>query len=328
MHGRCAWLRRLAIERLEGRDLPSAMALVRPTDVELPGDYQGVVEVVSSMATLQENRRALTHSPGRSLDDHGQISRRENGNALAPPPAVRNNPETTDDSKRPPSQNVAPRELADPVVLDTRRTDLASDALDDDPPAIGQAMMSGQSGGAAAESASASGLVAWALGAAMPVTLSLAILPGPIVGSDGQAGESAGETRLVWLVGSVFPKLERGEPTPSAARTAASPAGGEPLDRNPPAWANLLEGALHADWEVIDGELRQFLSGLGGLAQHTNESGAGLTWPLWTGVATALLLARRATYVPRRLFRRPVLGALRASTRRPVPVGPWPLSSP
>ena len=34
-------------------------------------------------------------------------------------------------------------------------------------------------------------------------------------------------------------------------------------DREAPAWAELIEGALDADWEAVDRELRQLLSGLG-----------------------------------------------------------------
>jgi hypothetical protein len=337
MHGRRAWLRRPTMERLEGRDLPSAMTSVGSTHIELPNDNPGVAEVVSSMATRQGDRRTLPHPTGRGLDDQSHIARAGDGTAIAPLPLVPNNLEPAVDTRRPPSQNATSRALGGALVLEALRTDAPSDALADDPPAIGQEMIPVQSGGAAAGSAGASALVGWALGAAMPLSMSVFVLSGPFVGTDDRAGASAGETRPPWLVDYVVPELELRDPAPGDARTALAPSGNEPSqlavpmaasDGGGPAWANLLQGALHADWEVVNGELRQFLSGLGGLVQHTDESGAGPTWPVWIGVATALLLARRASYVRRRLFRRPVPGALWVSPRPPVPVGPWPLGPP
>ena len=101
-------------------------------------------------------------------------------------------------------------------------------------------------------------------------------------------------------------------------------------DRAPPAraWADLLEGALHADWEGLDGELRQFLSGFGRPDERADGYGGASTWPLCIVAATALLVARRTANAHRRLFRRPVDASLWASARRPVPFGPWPLGPP
>jgi hypothetical protein len=157
-----------------------------------------------------------------------------------------------------------------------------------------------------------------------------------IAGFDGRAVLFAGETRETWPGGNVKAEFEVREQALGDARTALPTPGDYSLllpvslvasGRNAAAWANLLEGATRGDWEAVDGELRQFLSGLGGLAEHTNESEVGRTWPLWIGMATALLMARRASSGRRRLFRRSVQEALWASSRRPVPVGPWPLGS-
>jgi hypothetical protein len=335
MHRRRASLRRSAIERLEVRDLLSAMGPVRPTHVELPDSYQGVAEVVSSIATLQDGRITSRHPAGSGLDDRDRIARAGNGNGLAPLSTVPNGSETAVETKRPPSQDAAPRELADPLVFEARRTDTASDALAGDPPALGQEMAPGVSGGAASDSAVASSVVGWAPGTAMAVIMSAIILPGEFDGSDGRAGASAAGTSPAGSVGNVVRELEIPEPAPGDARMALDLPGDEPLkfpvrvadsDRDAPAWANLLEGALHLDWDVVDGELRQFLSGLGGLAQHPDGYGARPTWPLWIGAATALLLARRAGW--RRLSPRPVQGVLWESPRRPVPVGPWPMGPP
>ena len=71
-----------------------------------------------------------------------------------------------------------------------------------------------------------------------------------------------------------------------------------------PAWAELLDGALNPDWEAIDQEMRRFLSGIGGLTDHSGEWGVGEAWLLWIGAAAALSLAHRASEGPRRFFRR------------------------
>jgi len=171
----------------------------------------------------------------------------------------------------------------------------------------------------------------------MPVIMSAAILPGSILGSDGRAGAPAAETMPVGSVGNVVLGLEVPKPAPGNSQTAPDLQGDElsefpvPVaasDRDAPGWANPLEGALHLDWEVVDGELREFLSGLGGLARHTEGYGARPTLALWIGAATALLLARRAISSRRRLFRRSVPGTIWVSARRPIPVGPWPLGPP
>jgi hypothetical protein len=63
-------------------------------------------------------------------------------------------------------------------------------------------------------------------------------------------------------------------------------------DRGDPVWTELLDGALHPDWALVDRELRQFLSGLGRLADHADGYEAGPIWPLGIGATMALLLAQ------------------------------------
>jgi hypothetical protein len=335
LHRRRACLRRPAIERLEGRDVPSAMVPLQPAHFELPDGHGRMAEVVPSMATIQDGRMTLAHSGGTGLDDQGRTARSGDGNGVAPAPAAQNNPEPADDAKHPVSQDGAPPELVDPLALVARRADHASETVVGEPPAIAQETISGLSDGAALDSVGASAL-GWAPIATMPVIMSVAILPGPAVGSDGRAGASAAETTPAGSVVNVVTELRVPKLVSGDAQAALDIAGDTALqlpipvldsNRDAPTWANLLEGTLHSDWEAVDGELRHFLAGLGGLTQHTNEHGAWPTWPLWIGAATALLLARRASYGCRRLFRRPQR-ALWASPRRPVPVGPWPLGPP
>ena len=95
-----------------------------------------------------------------------------------------------------------------------------------------------------------------------------------------------------------------------------------------PAWADLLESALHPDWGTVDGDLRQFLSRLRGLEDIPDGQGAGLVWILWIGTATAVILARRSSHGPWLSFRRPAVDPVRVSRRHPLPVGPWPLGPP
>lgn len=88
--------------------------------------------------------------------------------------------------------------------------------------------------------------------------------------------------------------------------------------------ANLLDGEGPVDWEAIDRDLRQILDGLG-LPGVREASRAGLAWVPWVGVVAGAYLSHRAAAGRRRLFRRDRSPRLSPD---PLPVGPWPLSSP
>src|SRR5262249_55417733 len=80
-----------------------------------------------------------------------------------------------------------------------------------------------------------------------------------------------------------------------------------------PTWSDLIDGALRSDGEGVEGDLRQFLAGLGGLADTQDGPGLGPAWPLWIAATTALLLVHRALYAPRRWNHRRAAAAAWAS---------------
>jgi hypothetical protein len=56
-----------------------------------------------------------------------------------------------------------------------------------------------------------------------------------------------------------------------------------------PGWADLLDGAASFDWEMLDRELRQFLSRVSGRPDAPDGCGVGMTWQFWLGVLAASL---------------------------------------
>jgi hypothetical protein len=271
---------------------------------------------------------------GSNLDDHASASRTRDLDGLSTSPVDKTNAGSTDESKLPPSQNVGLREIADPAVSVARHSESGSDAIIGDPQSAGQEATSSPVSGVASDPLGAASLAAWAPNAAVPAFVSAANTFSSGLGSDGRAENSAVHQKPQVPIGGLSPGLEVAEPAAGGAQMVLDLAGDglvalpgpvEYTDRDAPAWASLLEGALRSDWQKVDGELRQFLSRLGGLAQHTDENGARPMWPVWIGAATALILAHRASYWRRRFFGRPVQDARWKSPRRPVPVGPWPL---
>jgi hypothetical protein len=202
----------------------------------------------------------------------------------------------------------------------------------------------GLGGGETADSAPAASVVGWIADVAVPGLVFPANPPGKFSGLDGRTGAGPGASATTTMpAGPLVPivaTLENsGEPPRdpgsesnpqvreswgSAIVKAASHPGSAIS-----VWADLLDGAIHADWEAFDGELRQFLARLGGLADsQEGRSLSGPAWPFWICAATAVLVARRASHGRWRLFGRPVTGKIRGSGDRPIPVGPWPLGSP
>ncbi len=86
----------------------------------------------------------------------------------------------------------------------------------------------------------------------------------------------------------------------------------------------LLDGEGQVNWEEIDRDLRQILDGLG-LPGIRNASQTGLAWVPWVGAVAGAYLSHRATAGRRRPFWR---APARGLSPAPLPVGPWPLSSP
>jgi hypothetical protein len=332
MYGRRVWLRWSMIEQLETRALPSAVTPVLAASIALPDSRQGVAEIVSSTADVQRDRNSLAHSDGSGPDDQSRVVKSGSGSVVDPPD--RNDLEPANESKLPRSLNEAPRGFLDEAQLVTRRTGPWPDALADDPQVNGQETTTGLNGGSASDFADATSLVVWSSGAAMPLMMSAAFLPGSFIGSDGRANVSAADTKPPGSAGNVVSELDLPVPAPQVPGAPSDLDGNEPSqldwpvvesDRGDPVWTELLEGALHPDWALVDRELRQFLSGLRRLADHADRYEAGPIWPLGIGATMALLLGIRPSYGRLRLFRRSVQGLPRASGRRPIPFGPWPL---
>lgn len=319
MPGRRAALLGSAIETLETRGLLSVVAPVGAAHSEVADGYRGVVEVAAHPAERQGGRISSSETAESRPDDLARTARPDGGSALAPSPAVRDNSDAASANKRPTSRDVATRELTDPLLVESRSSDpSAITAPTDEPPATEPGTMSGFAGDAALDPAGAASVLGWASGVVMPVIVSLANSPGRVVGVDGRpvAGRGASEVAAA-PAGPVAVVAEREIPAPAPAdmQTATT-------------WGGLLEEALHPDWEAVDGELRQFLSRLDVLADAPDGRGGWPSWPLWMGVATAVLVARRASRGSRRLFRRPAPGSVWLLDGHPVPVGPWPMGSP
>jgi hypothetical protein len=90
-------------------------------------------------------------------------------------------------------------------------------------------------------------------------------------------------------------------------------------------WGDVLSGALHADWDAVDRDLRKVLSRLGKVSDSHDARERVAAWPLWIGVATALFGAQRASREGRRWFQRSVGGVPPAPPGHAVPDAPWPL---
>lgn len=95
-----------------------------------------------------------------------------------------------------------------------------------------------------------------------------------------------------------------------------------------PALAELIDGALHPDWEAVDREFRQFLAGTGDSLDAGNAGRGGHRWLARIG-ALAVAIATQRTVAGRRRRAWSRLGmtvlAGHAAGRREV-IGPWPLS--
>lgn len=333
MLGRCAAVRKLGFEHLEERSLLSIAPPLGSLQPEVSGGPRPVAEIAPSTADGEEGRITLTHTTDSGLTDQTRTDRTGDGKDSGTSTAARSDPDGSGASRRSASQIHAPRELVESIQPELRNsidsassTDTTDNAPDGEPEAT-----SGLAGDALQDSAGS--VVGWATGAALTAGISLASSPGRFVGlEDRMGGSQVGPGVVAALVsGSEIHGL-----APSDTQTAPVHDAGEPTqlplaatsDREAPAWGDLVEGALHPDWDALDGELRRLLARLGGLAHGPDDHSAWPSWAFWIGAATAMILARRALHGPRRLFRRPILRQGRARIRLTGPVGPWPLGSP
>jgi hypothetical protein len=170
----------------------------------------------------------------------------------------------------------------------------------------------------------------------MSLVISNTTFSGSLVGTTGRLKVFMIDSVPLRAGGSVTSEFNVFEPPSEGLQTNiviqgedSAPPDGSLADstREAPAWTGLMEGALQADWEVVDREFRQFLSGLGRLADDTDGSGSGRLWPLGIGVAAAVIVAQQAASRRPGLFRNSIHGVLRVSARHTIPAGPWPLSA-
>jgi hypothetical protein len=322
------------LEQLETRALPSAVASVQISPLDVLDNHQGAIETGSSDASSPVGRALSTRSTENGKDDQAGVAKTGSGSGLSSATA-RTNSETG--GGRPSrSQNTASREITpDPPVVSTRRLEEPGEvALDGNPLTSGQEAVSSQGGGAAIDPAEAVSLLGSSSGAAMPLQAANAIFPGSLVGPDVRLKVSVIDSTPLGTGGNFAAGLNVTEPASHGLQTSVAVHGEDsaPLDdalaasnRDALTRSGLMEGALHGDWDVIDREFRQFLSGLGGrLADETSGYGTGRLWPIGIGVAAALVLVRRAAS-RRGLFRSSIHVVLRVSDRRTLPSGPWPL---
>jgi hypothetical protein len=345
MPGCRAALHRPTMERLEGRGLLSVLAPTPSAESDVAAVDRGAAEVASSESAANRDGDRIT-SIGTTRDagdDSAHTTRSDDGTVLSPSLGDRNNLDAIGSIKRSAGENAEMRELEDALFSVMRVRDLVlTTEPTDDLPATGSEPTSVNAGGAAGDPAGLASALGWAPATAMPAITAPNNPPSLVVGIDARTGLGPQASATVTaspvsavevVLGSEIPGMalwtmprtpddqanESSQPSVSATMAGEAPA---------TSWGDLLEGALPSDWDGIEGQLRRFLSRLGGLADAADGRGAGLSWHLWIGTATALILARRAAWGPQRWFRRPAPETIGLSAHRPVPEGPWPLGPP
>ncbi len=335
-----------ALERLEGRSLLSALAPVRSTYLELPDGYPVAAEVDSSAAARQVDRTGSGETAASVTDDAGRTERSGDGEVLSSPPGERVKSGAAGSSRRSNPHEIGSHDLLEPLLLVSRSLDAASTSLAGDAQTTsGLELIAGLGGGDSIDTAGAASLVGWAPGTATPATLSLANPSGRGLGPDGRAGPgnpgfwvSAAGGGPMDSVGLLVPDAGNFGPTAGDVRQATDLHADvdSPLARvadpdrggRSSAWADILESALHPDWEAVDGDLRQFLSRLIDLDRSAVGHGEGPEWLLCIGFATTLILASRSSHGRWSWICRAAPWSAGVSGRHPFPVGPWPLGPP
>ncbi len=167
---------------------------------------------------------------------------------------------------------------------------------------------SGVDGGPAPEHDGAASVIGWANGSVTQGLNSLANSINLIGGLDGRPG--AGLDALLLVSAPAGSASDVANPEGPGARAGAvemaaafvgddasrfvlplAASASEPRERT---WGDVLQVALHPDWEAVDGELLQFLARLGGLADAHDGHAEGPPWLFLMGAAAALILGQRA----------------------------------
>jgi hypothetical protein len=307
---RRAGFRGAVIEMLEARGLLSAVAApIRSTPAELSTAGQTAALVASSVPGSQDVPGTLQQTVAPSSpDEHARTTTKvDDGNSSSSASDDRNNSESSGALKRSIPKTSSQRQLSESPVSDPRSPDLESRESISEGSQNGADPLFGGGAGDLAEPAAAISTASTALAGS-----SAAIAPTVEISAPAPADPPP--------VSDV-----RGDRSPAVVVLVASSAPASPV----PSSTDLLDAAIHADWEAVDGELQQFLSRLAGLPRSPDGRPSRPVWLAWIGAAGALLVARRASHRGRRLFRRSVTGeASTGSGRRPIPIGPWPLGLP
>jgi hypothetical protein len=332
-----------AVESLEQRGLLSVVAPSTTAGLTASYVHRGTLTVAPSGADPQTGHLTSPQASESGSDPQARTSKTVDGKDLTQSLTARDSGDGGDNTAgKDPSEvlttSLAARDDADAISADRRSTshDSATRDVADSLPLVERRSIeqtstigitnealaasaettSGSAADAALEPLDASSLVAWAPGSG----LSFGVLgAGP--------GESAASSAVLW-------SAEIGRP---AALSTANPPGDLPrfpvneVMEEPEApdstWGNLVDRALHGDWDALDGEFRRFLTRLGGDADGPADRGWALSWSLWIGAATVTVAARQVLQRHGRFCRRPRPFGAGPLRHQPVPVGPWPLSS-
>lgn len=325
---RPARLRVSAIETLETRGLLSAAAPINSTPVELAGVSRPTAVVVPPNTLPDDSDISAAAAPASSKPDE-RASRRVETNPTPSPSTAARSSSSPGAIRRSRVQKNSQQEFADSIGPATRSIDPEASAPAGEGSPSAPELMSGLGVGDPSDPAAAlASLVGWGM--------DVADSPGPANGLDGPAAPRKVFARAAWSVAVLESSSENPGDSEAAAGFGAHGAWpllvslrAAPTESEMSPGSNLLEGAIHADWEAVDIDLRQFLArlgGLGGISPDGEQS--GLAWTFWLGAAAAVLVVSRFARIRRRFFGRAMAGELRGFVHRPVPVGPWPLGTP
>lgn len=228
---------------------------------------------------------------------------------------------------------VTPRGTLENLVLPVRH---------EEPTTAGDPTANGGAAGPAVESAAAPEVVGAIGTAAMRLGGSASVvwagLPDRAAGSDARAASgsgspgttvaAAGYTAGPGEMSSAVGEGGRTFNTAGAIRLPGLADPGSSREANSPALVEVIDGALHPDWEAVDREFRQFLAGTGDALGAGAAGTGGHAWlARIIALAAAIAIERAVAGRRRRPWSRFGLAALagHAAGRREV-IGPWPLS--